>query len=129
MPDTELGWEACHGDETESEDESCERDCSSCASFRWRYDAALGGSDARRGNARTYGRNRLLTPPRVAPNRGRASARTLENSYVFRVQGFTGTSLAMAHMKAMISRAIAVTATFECLPRAVSLLNRLQSRS
>src|SRR5207249_7454017 len=31
-----------------------------------------------------------------------------------------GASLAMAHMKAMSSRATAVAAMFECLPRAVS---------
>src|SRR2546422_9665392 len=40
-----------------------------------------------------------------------------------------GTSLAMAHMKAMSSRATAVAAMFECLPRAVSRRNRLHRRS
>ena len=40
-----------------------------------------------------------------------------------------GTSFAMAHMNAMSSRAMAVTTTFGCLPRATSRRKRLQSRT
>ncbi len=40
-----------------------------------------------------------------------------------------GTSLAMAHMKAASSRAMAVTTTLGCLPRAIMRRKRLQSRS
>jgi hypothetical protein len=73
------------------------------------------------------GRSRLVTPSRVRPNRGRASAPTLER-WAFS-QSLSGTSLAMAHMKARISRATAVTAMLGCLPREVSRRKRLQSRS
>ena len=73
------------------------------------------------------GRSRLLTPSRVTPNRGRAPTRGLELSLLS--HALIGTSFAIAHMKAMSSRATAVTAMFECLPRELSLRNRLHKRS
>jgi hypothetical protein len=50
-----------------------------------------------------------------AANRGRIATPTRE---VVDVDVGIGTSFAIAHMNAMSSRAIAVTATFGCLPRA-----------
>src|SRR3990170_1565411 len=62
-----------------------------------------------------------------AANRGRTPTPTrdsVDDAYVV-----IGTSFAIAHMNAISSRAIAVTTTFGCLPRAVSRRNRLQSRT
>ena len=61
----------------------------------------------------------------VSPTVATAARATIRLSYVVA----SGTSLAIAHMNAMSSRAIAVTATFGCLPRAVSRRKRLQSRT
>ena len=62
-----------------------------------------------------------------AENRGRTPTPTrdlVDDAYVV-----IGTSLAIAHMNAISSRAIAVTATFGCLPRATSRRKRLQRRT
>ena len=67
--------------------------------------------------ASRIGRGRLITPSRVTPNQGRASARALKST----VQELIATSLLIAHMKAMSSRAIAVMTMLACLPRARSL--------
>ena len=45
------------------------------------------------------------------------------------VYAVTGTAFASAHMNAISSRAIAVTATLGCLPLAVRRLDRLQRRT
>src|SRR5712691_11736945 len=59
---------------------------------------------------------------------GAAPRRRPEKLWAIRYAG-TGTSFAIAHMNAMSSRAIAVTATFGCLPRAVRRRKRLHSRT
>ena len=74
------------------------------------------------------GRSRLLTSSRVTrkpgphpdadPRRGDGVAQLI-----------AGTSLAIAHMNAINSRAMAVTATLGCLPRAVSRRKRLHKRT
>ena len=72
------------------------------------------------------GRSHLLTSSRVARKPGPhldADPR-LGDDYVV-----IGTSFAIAHMNAISSRAMAVTATFGCLPRAVSRRKRLHSRT
>ena len=62
-----------------------------------------------------------------ADNRGRTPTPTRD--LVDDVYVVIGTSFAIAHMNAMSSRAIAVTATFGCLPRAVRRRKRLHNRT
>src|SRR3989338_8187387 len=62
-----------------------------------------------------------------AEHRGRTPTPTrdlVDDAYVV-----IGTSFAIAHMNAISSRAMAVTATFGCVPRAVRRRKRLQSRT
>src|SRR6266436_1547318 len=63
-----------------------------------------------------------------AANRGRTPTPTREELDDV-AQAVTGTSFAIAHMNAMSSRAMAVTATFGCLPRATSRRKRLHNRT
>jgi hypothetical protein len=60
-----------------------------------------------------------------ADNRGRTPTPTRD--LVDDASVVIGTSFAIAHMNAMSSRAMAVTATFGCLPRAVSRRKRLHN--
>ena len=73
------------------------------------------------------GRSRLLTPPRVALTPGPRLCRT--PSTMQRAQLWIGTSFAIAHMNAMSSRAIAVTATFDSLPRETRRRKRAHKRT
>jgi hypothetical protein len=63
-----------------------------------------------------------------AENRGRTPTPTRDGVDDL-AQTVRGTSLAIAHMNAISSRAMAVTATFGCLPRAVRRRKRLHSRT
>jgi hypothetical protein len=78
----------------------------------------------------------IITPPRVPPNRGCVSSDkgwkpftcvpTLRPLYAF---GDPATCLAMAHMKALHSRAMATTTGLAFLPLAMSWRYRVQSRT
>ena len=74
------------------------------------------------------GQGRLVTLTRVAPTGAAPLPRPCRGS---RGAGYAvmGTSLAMAHMKAASSRAMAVTTTLGCLPRATRRWKRLQRRT
>lgn len=84
-------------------------------------------------------RTRVLAASRrprgLRRSRGRAPSRTLNIVTFARVsecsklQPASGTWLAIAHMKAASSRAIAVTTTLGCLPRVSSFWKRLHSRT
>src|ERR671922_1522225 len=79
----------------------------------------------------------LLTPSRVAPNRGCASSDRHGKPAVLLVQGravcgtygVTGTCLAIAHIKPTSSRAIATTTWLAFFPRAIRRRKRLHSRT
>ena len=74
------------------------------------------------------GLGRLVTLTRVAPTGATPLPRPCRGS---RGAGYEvmGTSLAMAHMKAASSRAMAVTTTLGCLPRVTRRRKRLQRRT
>lgn len=78
----------------------------------------------------------LITPPRVPPPRGGASAerrwdplKLLSIHRALYAVGGTGICWAMAHMKPTSSRAMATTTCLPCLPVAISWRYRLQSRT
>ena len=73
------------------------------------------------------GRGRLFTSSRIARKPGPHSRRRPESQRSD--QAVTATSFAIAHMKAMSSRAIAVTTTLGCVPRPTSRRTRLHSRT
>ena len=73
-------------------------------------------------------RSRLLTSSRVARKPGPHPDADPRPGGCGRY-GLIGTALATAHMNAISSRAIAVTATFGCFPRATSRRKRLHSRT
>ncbi len=81
-------------------------------------------------SSRGEGLGILITMPRVTPNRGRASYRVpVKNMIQISSYAASFTSFAMAHMNEASSLAMAVTATFGFLPRAVSLRYLFESRT